>query len=92
MLRLAGPRVMLLKRVVAVAGDSVAFSSGVLLVNGREPNAFWASLTPCVWELPERKVSPGHIYVVGDNRSMGIDEHEFGEIAAARVVGGPLFQ
>lgn len=91
MLRLAGPRVMLLKRVVAVAGDSVEFRGGVLLVNGKEPDAFWASLTLCDWDLPERLVRPGHIYVVGDNRSMGIDEHEFGEIAVSRVVGGPLF-
>jgi signal peptidase I len=92
MLRLAGPRVLLLKRVVAVAGDSVEFRAGVLLVNGEEPEAFWASLTPCDWELPERKVRPGHLYVLGDNRSMTIDEHEFGEIAVSRVFGGPLFQ
>lgn len=91
MLRLAGPRVMLLKRVVAVAGDSVEFRDGVLLVNGKEPDACWASLTACDWELPPRQVRPGHVYVVGDNRSMNIDEHEFGEIAVSRVVGGPLF-
>ena len=37
-------------------------------------------------------VSAGHIYVIGDNRSMPMDEHIFGEADLADVIGMPLLQ
>ncbi len=88
--RLAGTRVMLLKRVVAVAGDTVEFRNGRLLVNDRERNEPYVA-NPCTWTWPPKEVKPGHIYVVGDNRSMPIDAHRFGQTALNRVVGGPLW-
>ncbi len=89
-IRLAGDEVVYLKRVVALSGDTVAFKDGTLLVNGtpvREPYVNG----PCHWNLPPRKVDPGNVYVIGDNRSMPMEQHDFGQVSAQRIVGTPIW-
>jgi signal peptidase I len=90
MVRLAGPKVMYLKRIVALAGDTVAFRAGRLVRNG-DPVSEPYVQGPCDWELAERTVEPGHVYVVGDNRSMPMDGHKFGQVSVKRLEGGPLW-
>lgn len=83
-------KVYFLKRVVALPGDTVAFFRGRLFVNGRpvkEPYVKYIS----TWNLPPRKVEENHYYVVGDNRSQHISEHQFGQVRAFRIIGAPLF-
>jgi signal peptidase I len=87
--RFSGRRVMLLKRVVALPGETVEFREGELYVDGNLIEE------PCVhhrsnWELPPRTVAPGHVYVVGDNRGTPMAVHKFGEINMNRIVGGVL--
>ena len=89
-LRMAGDKVFLLKRVVAVAGETVAFEKGRLVVNGQARVEPYVQ-GPCDWELAPREVRPGHIYVVGDNRSMPLEGHDFGQVALWRVAGSPLW-
>ena len=91
MIRIHGNHVMYLKRIVAVAGDTVEFRTGDLYVNGTRCTEPWAHLTPCDWDLPPRKVADGHVYVVGDNRSMPMDMHLFGSTPASRIIGSPLW-
>ena len=90
-MRYVGNRLMILKRLVALPGDTVEFRDGVLLVNGSEPDAPWAKATPCDWNLPPRTVTENHFYVVGDNRRMSMEEHVFGQIEAKRLLGAPLW-
>ncbi len=90
LVRLAGKRVMLLKRVIALTGDSVEFRDGILLVNGQAVAEPYIVL-PCNWNLPPRTVKPGNVYVVGDNRSMSIDGHDFGQTPVTRIQGKPLW-
>ncbi|HSB06328.1 MAG TPA: signal peptidase I [Thermodesulfobacteriota bacterium] len=88
--RFAGNRVMLLKRVVAVEGEQLEFRDGKLFVNSRsieEPHVRYS----CNWNLPPRQVEKGNVYVVGDNRSMPIEQHTFGQTAVNRIVGTPLW-
>ena len=90
MIRMSGTRVMYMKRVVALAGDVVAFRDGYLYVNDQlrtEPYV----LTECNWNLPPRKVKPGHVYVVGDNRKMDIENQVFGQVPVSRIVGKVLW-
>ena len=81
---------MLLKRVIAFAGETVAFEKGVCLVDGKPLDEPYVRLG-CDWDIPPHKSRPGHIYVMGDNRSVPAEAHVGGEIAAARVVGRPLW-
>jgi len=55
---------MLLKRIVALEHDTVAFRDGRLLVNQQEVKEPHVS-GPCDWNLSPRQVKPGHVYVVG---------------------------
>lgn len=88
-LRFAGRRVMLLKRIVALEGETVEFRKGLLYVNGNltsEPYVHHLS----DWQLPPRTIAPGHVYVVGDNRGTSMARHQFGEINMKRIVGGVI--
>jgi len=90
MVRFAGRRVMLFKRVVALEGDTVAFRDGVLYVNGKAVDEPYVKL-PCDWDLEPRTVKPGNVYVIGDNRSTAIGSHRFGQTPLKRIMGGPLW-
>jgi signal peptidase I len=88
--RFSGSQVMLLKRVVAREGEEVEFRGGRLLVDDREIEESYVRF-PCNWNLPSRRVEKGCVYVVGDNRSMPIENHYFGQTSKNRVMGGPLW-
>jgi signal peptidase I len=88
--RLAGVRVMYLKRVVAVANETVEFRHGRLYVNDRERQEDYLRY-PCAWDLEPRTVKPEHVYVVGDNRDMPMERHLFGQTPLSRIVGGLLW-
>jgi signal peptidase I len=90
MVRFSGHRVMLLKRIVALGGETVAFSEGQLLVNGNPLDEPYVK-TECDWELEPREVPSGHVYVIGDNRGTPMETHQFGSVAIERIVGVPLW-
>ena len=89
-IRLAGRRVMLLKRVVALEGEEVEFRKGRLMVDEREISEPYIRDRED-WDLPPRRVEKGHVYVVGDNRRVPIREHYFGQTPVWRIAGGPLW-
>lgn len=86
-IHMAGNNFFLLKRVVAIAGETVEFRNGTLLVDGKPRHEKWASLTPCQWNLDERVVEKKCVYVVGDNRAMPLEQHEFGQVEIKKITG-----
>ena len=87
---LAGTSVMLLKRVVATEGQSVAFRDGKLFVDDKpiyEPYVSGQS----DWNILPAIVKPGHVYVIGDNRSVPAEKHNFGQTPVTRIAGAPLW-
>ncbi len=88
--RFAGNRIMLLKRVVALEGEQVEFQDGKLWVNGKAMEEPYVRFL-CDWNLPPRVVGKGSVYVVGDNRSMPIESHHFGQTSIKRIVGVPVW-
>ena len=79
-----------LKRVVALENDTVEFRNGQLFRNGIAVVEDYVKL-PCRWNMPPVTVRKNMIFVVGDNRSMPIEEHQFGMISIKRVEGAPLW-
>jgi signal peptidase I len=81
----------LVKRVVAVAGDTVAVRDGSLYVNGV------ARVEPYLLEqhfegyFPETTVPAGHVFVMGDNRNNSGDSRLFGPISTDSIIGGAFF-
>jgi len=90
MVKFTGSSIVLFKRVVALAEQTVEFRQGELLVDGVAMDEPYAS-QPCDWHLPPRTVKPGHVYVIGDNRSVPMDNHDFGQTPANRIIGAPLW-
>jgi len=90
MIRLAGEKVMLLKRIIALEGDTLAFEDGTLYLNGEQVDEEYVRY-PSAWNLAPRSVKKGYVYVVGDNRSVPVDSHHFGQTPLKRIVGGPLW-
>ena len=83
-------KVFFLKRIIGLPGDVVQFRRGRLFLNGRrlrEPYVRYVS----DWNTKPVRVSPGHCFVVGDNRSQYIERHRFGQIRMSRILGAPLF-
>jgi signal peptidase I len=89
-IRYAGTRVMLLKRILALEGETVAFRLGLLHVNGKPVYEPYVA-APYDWELEPRTVEPGHVYVVGDNRRVPMLTHDFGQTPITRIIGAPLW-
>ena len=89
-LRYAGDKVLLLKRVIGLPGDTIEFRDGILYLNGVEQEEPYVKFKRARWNLKPRKVPEGHYYVIGDNRSMPMYQHKFGEIRQTRLEGALL--
>lgn len=83
-------RIMYLKRVVGLPGETVEFRDGKLYINGKPLDEPYVKY-PCDWKLEPRQVDSGYYYVVGDNRSQPIRQHKFGKVSRRRIIGAPLW-
>jgi len=82
-IRMAGPSIMLMKRIVGLPGETVAFQKGRLLVNGKEiPEPYLKHHSPAPYMDPVT-LGPNEYYVIGDNR-MNSDQ---GRIDRDRIMG-----
>lgn len=79
---------ILLKRVVAVGGDTVGLEDGVLVVDGRKVREPYADpdAIDSVYFGPVR-VRPGTVFVMGDNRANSDDSRDFGAVPTDRIIG-----
>ncbi len=84
------PRVMYMKRVVGLPGETVAFADGRLLINGVPLDEPYVK-APCDWNSGPVTVDSNEFYVVGDNRSMAQELHDQGRATRRQIVGKVLF-
>jgi signal peptidase I len=87
---MTGKHLMLFKRIVALPGETVAIERGFILINGHllsEP--YVQARAP--WQLTPRQLEPDEYFVVGDNRGMDQQVHEFGAAKARKIVGKVLW-
>lgn len=89
-IRMAGPHVMYVKRVIGLPGERVAVTRGLVQINGAgldEP--YVRNRRP--WEYTEVTLGPREYFVIGDNRGMNAGEHDFGRVDLDRIVGRVVF-
>ena len=81
-------RDVLLKRVVALGGDTVGIEDGALVVDGRHVREPYAppDKIDSVYFGPVR-VPRGAVFVLGDNRANSVDSRQFGSVPAPRLIG-----
>jgi signal peptidase I len=80
-----------IKRVIGLPGDRVTFAEGYVYINGirLEEEYIPSGETRC----RERRqqcdvvVSPGHVYVLGDNRTNSTDSRYIGEVPVDQIIG-----
>jgi signal peptidase I len=85
-----GSRRLILLRVVAVAGDSVGFAGGRLVVNGRFLNEPYVA-SSCNWTLPPVAVREKAVFVVGDDRSAPMNSIPFGQVDVSAIAGAAVW-
>jgi signal peptidase I len=89
-IKLAGPHVLYVKRIIAVPGERVGFANGQVYVNGTPLNEPYVH-NRRTWEVPEVQLTAREYFVVGDNRGMRAADHDFGRVDVSRIVGKLLF-
>lgn len=80
------------KRIVAVAGDSVRFGNGHVYVNGRQlDEPYLAPGTPtfpsATTERQAFTCAKNEFFVLGDNRPRSIDSRAYGPVPRANILG-----
>jgi signal peptidase I len=89
-IRMAGPNLVYVKRIVGLPNERVEIAVGVVLINGTplfEPQVEHRA----AWNLPPFTLGDDEYFVVGDNRSMAIENHELGRAPRERIIGKLLF-
>jgi len=82
-------RAVLIKRILAGPGDTIAISDGVVEVNDvaiAEP--YVVHRAP--WQMAPTALPPDQFFVVGDNRGMPMALHTLGTVERADLIG-PVF-
>jgi signal peptidase I len=82
----SGMRIMYLKRIVGLPGETLSIRNGVVWIDG-EPLEERYVYERQRWRVPRMKLAAGEYFVIGDNRSMDRDRHYFGRVQGDRIVG-----
>lgn len=88
-IRFSGKSIMLMKRIIGLPGETIAFQDGHAVIDGKVLDEPYVK-NPCNWESPPRTLGPSEYYVVGDNRSMPQSDHVQGKASRDRIVGKVL--
>lgn len=83
-------RELLIKRVVALPGETVAVRDGRVSINGQPLKEPWATCRGGL-DYPPRQVPPGHVFVLGDNREVSRDSRFFGPVPVDQIGGRVTF-
>jgi len=83
----------LVKRIVAVPGDTVEVRDGRLLLNGQPLDEPYTDSVIEDGDMPELKLEDGQYFVMGDNRHAGRskDSRYFGSVKEKWIVGRAEF-
>jgi signal peptidase I len=79
-----------IKRVIATEGSVVAIDAGRVLVDGvaiNEPYTFGGEPTLPTARATQWRIPAGHLFVLGDHRSVSVDSRTFGPIPITSVIG-----
>ena len=84
---------VVIKRIVAVPGDSVQISNGVLCVNGKDKTGKYEHINHCGRADVELVMEDGKYFVLGDNVNGSIDSRfeEIGDVDAREILGKVVF-
>lgn len=79
--------VPLIKRVVAVGGDTISVHNGALWVNGVALDEPYVKEYPIEGDYPEITIDRGYVWAMGDNRNDSGDSRFFGPVKEDDIIG-----
>lgn len=82
----------LIKRVVAVEGDTVEARDGALFVNNEQVDEPYLRAGTETLNLPPTTIAQDELFVMGDNRGNSADSRVFGPISEDLLVGEADFR
>lgn len=90
----AGEDKLLVKRIIAVPGDTISIKDGWVNVNGEQLEETYTKDGYTTTEMPEVSVPEGYLFAMGDNRQNSMDSRDsrVGMIALDSVVGKAFFR
>jgi signal peptidase I len=77
----------LIKRVIAIGGDTIEAREGNVYVNGEPIEENYLEPGTPTGNLPLTEIPAGHVFVMGDNRTNSEDSRVFGPIDEDAIVG-----
>ena len=77
----------LIKRVVGVSGETVEGRDGGVFVDGRRLAEPYLADNVTSGSFPAQRIPPGHVWLMGDNRSNSRDSRSFGAVPESEIVG-----
>ena len=80
------PKTDLIKRVIAMPGDTVEIRDDKVIINGI-PLAEPYTLEPPHYLMPPEEITAGHYFVLGDNRNNSSDSHRGWTVPRRNIVG-----
>jgi signal peptidase I len=85
---LDGSPVQVVKRVIAVPGDTIEVISGTAIVNGAEEVCdYCVTIAEGDTSTSPLIVPDEHVFTMGDNRPISLDSRHYGPVPLERVVG-----
>jgi signal peptidase I len=89
-IKLAGPHVLYIKRIIGLPGERLSISQGQVYVNDAPLEEIYVrNRRP--WDVPEVTLTSREYFVIGDNRGMRASDHDFGRVDVSRIVGRVIF-
>jgi signal peptidase I len=76
-----------IKRIVAVAGDTLELRRGALFINGTAVDEPYIKEPDLGSDEGPFVIPPGHYYVLGDNRPVSRDSRAWGPITEEMIIG-----
>ena len=81
-----------IKRVIALPGETVEGHDNAVYVDGRKLIEPYLPPGTSIGDFDPVKVPPGHLWVMGDNRTNSSDSRVFGPIRADTIVGRAILR
>jgi signal peptidase I len=78
------PVLHFVKRVVALPGETVAIERGAIAINGKVLDESYTTRN-LSWDMPPTLVPSETVFVIGDNRDVGLEETVHGMVATRLV-------
>jgi signal peptidase I len=87
-----------IKRVIGLPGDTLMFQNQQVFLNGQKLDEPYISVETPLWDGGYARegvpitLSPGSIFVLGDNRPKSSDSREFGPIPESSIIGQVFYR